>query len=372
MTGDSPLRVAVLTPPGAGAVAVVGLRGPGALAVLRAAVRRGSGPALPPQLGPGRAYFGRVELAPGTWEEVVAVPGPAGPPGAGESAEVHCHGGVAATRAVVAALQRLGAAPVAAWDFAARPGGFDARFLRPLCEAPTARVAAVWLDQYRGAFRRAEADPARAARLAELAKLAGRLNGGFRVGVAGAPNAGKSSLVNALSGYERSVVADLPGTTRDVVVTRLALDGWPFDIADLAGFRAVGGELERAGMARARAWLAGADLVVWLRDASDPAPAEPESAGLPAGVPVLRVANKLDAAPGFAPASGELGLSARTGAGVPALITAVVAACVPAPPRPGRGGAAAGVVRVARVENWRRRRAGAVVSWCGLGGAADT
>ncbi len=332
MTGDSPLRVAVLTPPGAGAVAVVGLRGPGALAVLRAAVRRESGPALPPQLDPGRAYFGRVELAPGAWEEVVAVPGPTGPD---ESAEVHCHGGVRATQSLVAALGRLGAAPVAAWDFAARPGGFDARFLRPLAEAPTARVAAVWLDQYRGAFRRAEADPARAARLAELAKLADRLNGGFRVGVAGAPNAGKSSLVNALSGYERSVVADLPGTTRDVVVTRLALDGWPFDIADLAGFRAGGGELERAGMARARAWLAGADLVVWLRDASDPAAADLGPASLPAGVPVVRVANKLDAAPGVAPGLGELGLSARTGAGVPALIAAVAAACVPDPPRPG-------------------------------------
>src|SRR5438132_9586839 len=83
-----------------------------------------------------------------------------------------------------------------------------------------------------------------------------------------APNDGKSSLVNVLAGFTRSVVSPIPGTTRDVVTTRIALDGWPVELVDTAGLHDSDDALEREGMARARAVLEQADLRLWVLDAS--------------------------------------------------------------------------------------------------------
>ena len=81
--------------------------------------------------------------------------------------------------------------------------------------------------------------------------------------VAGAPNVGKSSLVNALAGFQRSVVSEIAGTTRDVVSVQLAFDGWPVELTDTAGLREAEG-LEAEGVARANRALAEADLVLWV------------------------------------------------------------------------------------------------------------
>ncbi len=111
----------------------------------------------------------------------------------------------------------------------------------------------------------------------------------FRAVFAGPPNVGKSSIVNALAGYTRSVVSPLPGTTRDIVTTRIALDGWPVELIDTAGFHERGDALENAGMRRAQDILAGADLGLWVLDASAPAQLPP------AGVPIRgMVINKID------------------------------------------------------------------------------
>src|SRR5262249_7726954 len=114
--------------------------------------------------------------------------------------------------------------------------------------APTLRTAAILLDQLNGAFatevRRIlalfETDPRNAAfslhRLAELGNTVGRhLVEPWKVVVAGPPNVGKSSLVNALAGYQRSVVSEVAGTTRDAVSVRTAFDGWPVELIDTAG-----------------------------------------------------------------------------------------------------------------------------------------
>jgi tRNA modification GTPase len=154
----------------------------------------------------------------------------------------------------------------------------------------------------------------------------------FRVVVAGAVNAGKSSLVNALAGYQRSVVTPLPGTTRDVVAVRVALDGWPVELADTAGLRSDAATLEEQGMHLARAAAASADLCLWVLDSSTE-PLWPEAGA----ADVLLVVNKTDlpATWDLDRATGAVRVSALTGDGLAELCTAVSARLVPEAPAAG-------------------------------------
>src|SRR5262249_61072583 len=86
----------------------------------------------------------------------------------------------------------------------------------------------------------------------------------WRVVIAGAPNAGESSLLNALAGYQRSIVAPTPGTTRDVVTLILAIDGWPVEFADTAGLREAGETLGGQGNGQAREAVTKGDLCLWV------------------------------------------------------------------------------------------------------------
>ena len=201
------------------------------------------------------------------------------------------------------------------------------------------------LDQYHGAFAAAldavtaaldRGDIGAAAAgldaLASRAELGRRLTAPWRVVVAGPPNVGKSSLVNALAGYQRSIVAPTPGTTRDVVTTRLAIDGWPVELADTAGLREGTDALERQGVRMAREATAAADLCLWLLDASAP-PVWPD-ANLG---PVQLVINKVDlpVAWDVTTVADAVAVSARTGAGLSDLCAALTSCLVPDPPPPG-------------------------------------
>src|SRR5262245_19701135 len=93
---------------------------------------------------------------------------------------------------------------------------------------------------------------------------------GFQVVLAGAPNVGKSSLLNALARRDVAIVSDEPGTTRDVLEVKLELAGLPVVVSDTAGIRAAGGKVEEEGIRRAVQRMRAADLVLWLRDATDP------------------------------------------------------------------------------------------------------
>ena len=97
-----------------------------------------------------------------------------------------------------------------------------------------------------------------------------RLIAGWRVVLAGRPNVGKSRLLNALTGYDRAIVDATPGTTRDVVTARTALDGWPVELADTAGLRPSDDPIEASGVALARARQGEADLVLVVLDRSEP------------------------------------------------------------------------------------------------------
>ena len=159
------------------------------------------------------------------------------------------------------------------------------------------------------------------------------LREGLRVVLAGQPNVGKSSLLNALAGAELAIVTPIPGTTRDRVAETIQVDGVPLHVTDTAGLRLpheAADEVERIGIARSWEAIAGADVVLFLRDLSrrgepayDAADAE-IAALLPAATPRLEVWNKADAAAADVP-DEAMALSARTGAGLEALRRALLA-----------------------------------------------
>ena len=167
----------------------------------------------------------------------------------------------------------------------------------------------------------------------QRARQGALLREGIKVVIAGQPNAGKSSLLNALAGAELAIVTPTAGTTRDKVQQTIQIEGVPLHIIDTAGLRDSDDEVERIGIARAWDEIAGADAVLFLhdlarRDAMDyrAADAVIESTlaeKLPSSVPVIDVWNKVDCVPGAAqPASAgraAVHLSARTGEGLDAL-----------------------------------------------------
>jgi len=160
------------------------------------------------------------------------------------------------------------------------------------------------------------------------------LTEGMTVVIAGRPNAGKSTLLNRLAGYEAAIVTALPGTTRDVLREHLLLDALPMHVLDTAGLRAAGEStadvIEAEGIRRAQAAMAQADRILFVLDAaSDPGAAayQAERARLPPGVPVTLVFNKIDLTTAAASGAREAGepacihLSALTGEGVDRLVT---------------------------------------------------
>ena len=162
------------------------------------------------------------------------------------------------------------------------------------------------------------------------------LREGLRVVLAGQPNVGKSSLLNALAGAELAIVTPIPGTTRDRVSETLQIEGVPLHITDTAGLRSdaeAADEVERIGITRSWQAIAGADVVIFLHDLARVGDADYEAADaliraqLPEGVPRLQVYNKADVAGarGAALPAGALTLSARTGEGLDTLRQALLA-----------------------------------------------
>lgn len=335
MTDALPVREETIFAPASGfgraAVAVVRVSGPAA------------GPALD-QLAGGRPEPRRLSLRrlrdPGTGDIldqalVAWLPGPTTATGE-DMAELHLHGGLAVRAAVLRALGRVpGCRPAEAGAFSRRAflnGRIDlteAEGIADLIDAETEAQRVQALRQLDGALGRqvaawretgiellagAEAaldfadegdvdedglDAALAGRAAALrdairATLADgrrgeRLREGFCVVLAGAPNAGKSTLLNTLSGRDAAIVSDIPGTTRDAIEVRCDLGGLPVVLVDTAGLRETADVIEAEGVKRTHHRIRSADLVLHL------VPADGET-GLEdfAEVPVLRVRTKSD------------------------------------------------------------------------------
>ncbi|MDB5311441.1 MAG: GTPase and tRNA-U34 5-formylation enzyme TrmE [Gemmataceae bacterium] len=336
MTGT---RVSVLTPPGAGAIATVAVAGPRAWATTRQLFRPAGKKSLPEIPDRHRFWFGT--FGEGTGDEVVLSVTQIDPE---MGVEVHCHGGRRVVRWVVEQFTARGCVEPKLGE-PMPPARLAIDFLS---RAPTLRTASILLDQYHGAFDRSvrailtHLDAGRTSGAArELATLTGFAGVGrhlvdpWKVVIAGPPNVGKSSLVNALTGYQRSVVSDIAGTTRDVVTVPAAFDGWPVELADTAGLREAAG-LEGEGVERAKRFLAAADLCVWVLDATAADPEGP-GANAPSTPRTLFVVNKVDQPAGWdlSRSPDALRVSAATGEGIPGLAAAIARSLVPIAPSVG-------------------------------------
>jgi len=257
------VRVRELTPAGPGAISVLRFEGAGALELVA------SWGLARPRVGEPR--LARLSVAGEALDEALVLPFST------EEVEVHLHG---SPPLVAAFLERAAPAEAAA------PDSIEECAQRALANAPCRAAARVLLDQAEGALRRElelaldeEAGP-RVRRLRALAQASAeraRLFEPARVVLAGPVNAGKSTLFNLLLGEERAICSDEPGTTRDLLVERGELAGWPVTLIDGAGQRALvacdSAGVERAGQELARRATGAADLVIWLRPpGGEPAP----------------------------------------------------------------------------------------------------
>jgi tRNA modification GTPase len=319
--------LACLTPPGKAAIATLGVRGPSAWPITCALFKPCKG-ALPAEPTPGRFWFGKLGEAHAD-DAILAVKG--------DALELHCHGGIEVVR-MVQELYRERGVIIVPWQQFLTDRSVE--ILDLLAQAPTTRTAAILLDQANGAWDACmaameKADATRFTqimhRLNELVPLGKHLVEPWRIVIAGAPNVGKSSLMNALAGYMRSVIAPTPGTTRDLVTVRLAIDGWPVEITDTAGIRAAPTSLEQLGIERALVAASDADLRFWVLDGSAE-PIYPENRD---GWRFL--INKIDLLAGWdwQTAPDATGISAKTQAGLAEWCEGISRQLVPRPPLTG-------------------------------------
>ncbi|QCO66635.2 tRNA uridine-5-carboxymethylaminomethyl(34) synthesis GTPase MnmE [Luteimonas yindakuii] len=357
MTSSTSTIVAIATAPGAGGIGVVRLSGPQARVIAESICRRA--------LRPRHAHHVRFHAADGSViDDGLALWFRAPASYTGEDVvELQAHGSRPVLQALVERALVLGARPARAGEFSERAflnGRLDlaqAEAVADLIAAADAHAARAARRSLDGVFSRqvdALADALLALRvqveaaidfadepidtlggaglrrdlaaagdtldaLLAAAQRGQKLREGWHAVIVGPPNAGKSSLLNALAGSERAIVTDIAGTTRDLLRETVRVGGIELTLVDTAGLREGGDAIEREGMRRAEAELQRADLALIVVDARDPAGGLAAVAPSVADVPrQLVLLNKTDL---LAPGGGGAGLhiSARTGAGLDVL-----------------------------------------------------
>ncbi len=327
-----------LTPPGRGAVATVAVIGPQASQLVGTLFTPAAGRSLS-DFPMRRIIFGRWFSPTGVGEELVVCRMTE------DCVEIHCHGGRAAVQAILASLVQAGAVERTPqqWLRDQYSDPIQAEALQALATAQTERTALLLLDQYQGAISRElaaieklrqtspELARQRKQQLLQTYTVGAHVTTPWKVALVGKPNVGKSSLMNALLGYQRSLVFNLPGTTRDAVRTHTAFEGWPVELIDTAGIRAAESAVESPGVQVTERVLAEADLLLLVHDATQ-TEQEEELHDIPQQK-TLVVRNKIDLCVSSETESNNLQVSAHTGQGLNELIAAIVQRLVPHPPQ---------------------------------------
>ncbi len=362
-------QCALLTGAGRSAIAVIGLRGPtAAITLQRCFAAASASELLAGQIRYGH-WKGRAQFE-AAGESVVVTPTKSEVAGVVQF-EIHCHGGPAAVERIIDDLQGCGAIRVETTVWFGLENLLIAEAQSVLAQCVTQRTAAIAMDQVRGVLadwthgwiRAMQAgfendDSSGLARLRQEAQIildrasiGFRLADPFRVVLVGPPNVGKSSLVNALVGFDRSVTFDQAGTTRDVLNVDTVIDGIPIRLSDTAGIRESDEAIEQEGVARARAAASQADLLLQVSapDGSLPldapslgrfAPGRFERGSGPGGAsePVtLQVFNKIDLLKsGQTTPPQAIATNALTGEGIPELLRAIADQLGRSLPQPGQ------------------------------------
>ena len=357
MTGLTDTIVAAATPPGTGGVGVVRVSGEKTEQIARALL--GSLPE--PRFAAYRAFRNTKGQK---LDAGLALYFPAPSSFTGESVlELHGHGGPLVISLLVEAIVKMGARRAEPGEFSQRAflnNKLDltqAEAIADLISAGTTQAARAALRSLSGAFssavdalaeqlvrlrmhveaaidfpeeeidflsddlllRRLNECADAFALLQEQAQQGRVLRDGFQVVIVGKPNAGKSSLLNLLSGQDAAIVTEIAGTTRDILREQIDIDGLAVELVDTAGLREDPDRVEEEGIRRARSALQSADAVLWIQDATDPEPGEIDES-IPADVPVTVVHNKIDLCEQLPQKrEGGIDLSAKTGEGLEAL-----------------------------------------------------
>ena len=338
--------LSLLTPTGRGAVAVIAVRGPHAAMKIAPYFHAKNRKPLAEQ-PLARIVYGRWHA---DGEDLIVCPR------AEDEFEIHCHGGSQAVSSIMEDLKAVGCKEISWQEWVDRSDTCSMRSeaRKSLAQAASSRAALVLLDQFHGslshevsitqslASTNLVATKERIARLLATTEFGLHLTRPWRVVIAGLPNVGKSSLINALVGYRRAIVFDQPGTTRDVVSVETVVDGWPVSLSDTAGLHRPSDQLEAAGIELAKQWLASADLMIWVLDAAElTADVQTEmhrqvdALNLQVPDKLLLVLNKIDRVPEGLEAEGAIRTSATSGLGIEELLMAISRALVPKVPSAG-------------------------------------
>ncbi len=269
--------------------------------------------------------------------------------------EIHCHGGTAASTAILKHLNSDRVQELTPLEFKTISQGlWKSEIFEALSKATTHRTAKILLNQLKllpeninTILDDVESGHSQAA-ISKLERICGWSDYGIHltqprsVVLCGRPNVGKSSLINAMVGYQRAIVHDAPGTTRDVVSQQTAFDGWPVELTDTAGLRTSANEIEAIGIQKAKAEIESADLKICVFDVAEPWSAEDE-ATCALVAPDILIHNKCD----IISNSGTKGhnistqsrpegilTSAETGVGIDQLIERIGQTLIPKTPPP--------------------------------------
>jgi len=352
--------VAAATPPGKGGIGVVRISGPGTAEIATQMLGK-----LPAPRYAALTEFRAADGAP--IDAGLALYFPAPDSFTGETIlELQGHGGPLVMALLVDAVVSLGARRAQPGEFSKRAflnGKLDlaqAEAVADLVDSGTARGARAALRSLAGAFsiaveelqeqltqlrlhveaaidfpeeeidflddvnlqKQIERCAAALASLKNETRIGSVLRDGFQIVIVGKPNAGKSSLLNALSGQDAAIVTEVAGTTRDILRESIDVDGLMVELVDTAGLREDPDRIEAEGIKRARSALKNADAVLWIQDAAQPAEDSYEE-NIAENVPLIVLRNKTDVT-GEPPGVQQddppvLNISAKTGAGLDAL-----------------------------------------------------